>query len=43
MARLMNFIKEGKQGAEQDNYYGYFLVLVYFADQLFNMLLSAVD
>jgi len=43
MSRLMNFIKEGKQGAEQDNYYGYFLVLVYFSDQLLNMLLSAVD
>ena len=42
MMLLMDFISEGKQESEQDNNYGYFLVLAFFADQIFDMLLSAV-
>ena len=42
MMQLMNFIKEGKQGAEQDNNYGYFLVFLFFADQISEMILTAV-
>jgi hypothetical protein len=38
----MNFIKEGNQGNQQDNKYGYFLVFLFFADQVSEMILTAV-